>query len=294
MRPETQNPSTVTGAGVPYLGVLLGPKACYSRGPPEELHTQAQWTLRQSQVLTISSLRIALSEERLRAYATQRDVDVLDSVARYQWNLALALALQPALHFLEICFRNHVLETSRRIVNEEQLSFGTIPCWLDAKPSLLERNEEAAVAVAKAAIAEARRPPTAGRLVARLNFGFWLSLCRRPYEQGRSSGPALWPALATAGFPFMKRGMRSRARIFQQLDEIRVLRNRISHHEPIWDRDIPAVNRSILEAISWMNLGLANVLAAESSVELVYGGGPSAFRECAVRHVKHPLANGVQ
>jgi hypothetical protein len=82
--------------------------------------------------------------------------------------------------------------------------------------------------------------------------------------------------------------MRTRARIFQQLDEIRVLRNRISHHEPIWDRDIPAANRSILEAIAWMNLGLANVLSAESSVERVHSAGPSAFRESVVRHVKHP------
>jgi hypothetical protein len=120
-------------------------------------------------VLTISSLRIALSEERLRAYATPRDVDVLDSVARYQWNLALALALQPALHFLEICFRNHVLETSRQIVNEAALSFRTIPCWPDATPTLLERNEADAVAHAKAALAEARKPPTAGRLISKLN-----------------------------------------------------------------------------------------------------------------------------
>lgn len=241
-------------------------------------------------MLAISSLRIALSEERLQAYATQADVDALDAVARYQWNLALGIALQPALHFLEICFRNHVFEISRRIVNENPITFRTVPCWLDTNPSLLEQNEEKAVQDAKNMLTEARKPPTVGRLISKLNFGFWLSLCKRPYEQGRSSGPALWPALATAGFPFMKREMRTRVKIFHQLDKIRTLRNRISHHEPIWDRDIPKAHKSILEAIAWMNLGLANALAAESSVESVHRAGPSAFRELAIRRVSLPNA----
>ena len=239
-------------------------------------------------MLSISSLRIALSAERLQAYATSADVDEFDSIARYQWNLALGVALQPGLHFLEICLRNHVFDVSRRIVDESRLKFKAVPCWLDANPSLLEQNEERAVENAKAILSEARKPPTVGRLISKLNFGFWLSLCKRPYEQGRASGPALWPALATEGFPFMKKELRTRAKIFHQLDQIRVIRNRISHHEPIWNRDIRHSQQAALESISWMNLGLAKALAEEASVESVIRTGLGEFRGVAIRHVSVP------
>jgi len=47
-------------------------------------------------MLSIGSLRNALSAERLSAYGLPGDTDEVDSVARYLWNLALCSALQPA------------------------------------------------------------------------------------------------------------------------------------------------------------------------------------------------------
>ena len=81
-------------------------------------------------MLSIGSLRNALSTERLGAYARPEDADDVDSVARYLWNLALCSALQPVLHTLEVTVRNHLFTVSRRIVNETALSFDRVPCWL--------------------------------------------------------------------------------------------------------------------------------------------------------------------
>lgn len=88
-------------------------------------------------MLSVGSLRSALSAERLGAYALPTDTDEVDSVARHLWNLALCSALQPALHTLEVTVRNHLFGISRRIVDETALSFDKVPCWLDARPSLL-------------------------------------------------------------------------------------------------------------------------------------------------------------
>jgi hypothetical protein len=213
------------------------------------------------------------------------DIDELDAVARYAWNLALCCALAPGLHFLEVTLRNHVFEVSRTIVDERGLRFREVACWLDAEPSLLQAKEAAAVEGAKAALRESRRPMTPGRLVSKLPFGFWVSLCKRPYEQSGGPGPALWPALAVRGFPFMTRSRRSRSQVFHSLDRIRLVRNRISHHEPVWDRQVASNHRDILEAISWMNLNLAQVLAKESRLEALAHGGHRPFRVIAERAV---------
>ena len=131
-------------------------------------------------MLSIASLRSALSADRLSAYALPEDTDEVDSVARYLWNLALCSALQPALHTLEVTVRNHPFNISRRIVDETKLSFDKVSCWLDARPSLLVDHEREAVEKAKETIARRRSPMSEGRLVSVLGFGFWVSLCGTP------------------------------------------------------------------------------------------------------------------
>ena len=67
-------------------------------------------------MLSIGSLRNALSTDRLRAYAVPEDSDEVDSVARYLWNLALCSALQPALHTLEGWRSRRTFPTRRRLI----------------------------------------------------------------------------------------------------------------------------------------------------------------------------------
>ena len=85
--------------------------------------------------------------------------------------------------------------------------------------------------------------------------------------------------------------MRTRAKIFHHLDEIRVLRNRISHHEPVWDRDMPAAHAKVIEAIEWMNLGLAGALRSEAQVDAISAAGPKSFLTLVSRHVALPVDN---
>ena len=229
-------------------------------------------------MLSIGSLRNALSAERLGAYALPDDTDEVDSVARYLWNLALCCALQPALHTLEVAVRNHLFSVSRRIVDEAALSFDKVPCWLDARPSLLAGREREAVERAKEAIRIRRSPMTAGRLVSILGFGFWVSLCKRPYEQGRIDGPRLWPQLATRGFPHLPKARRTRSQVFHALDSLRELRNRVFHHEAVWDRKLDRRHAEIIETIGWINRDLAATLEAHSPLPIAIDKGVAGFR----------------
>jgi hypothetical protein len=237
-------------------------------------------------VLSLAALRRALSPERLAAYALPEDRDDLDSVARYLWNGALAAVMTPALHALEVTLRNNLYEASLKVMDQSLLSFRDIPTWLDSDPSLLYGKEARAVAEAKATLRRGGRPLTIGRLLSKLSLGFWVGLCRSPYEQGRPSGPALWPAAIPIAFPFLPRDHRNRPAILQRLDEIRELRNRTFHHEAIWDRNLPRSHRRIVDTLGWMNQGLAGAVRHLSRLDATYEGGPQEFRGEAERIVR--------
>ena len=109
-------------------------------------------------------------------------------------------------------------------------------------------------------------------------FGFRVSLCKRPYEQGRETGPGLWPALALRGFPHM--------RIYPALNRLRMLRNRVSHHEPIWDRNLRRDRQAIIRVIGWMNRDLAQTVAAHSPLPETVANGMEGFRPKAEQVIK--------
>ena len=118
---------------------------------------------------------------------------------------------------------------------------------------------------------------TEGRLVSILGFGFWVSLCKRPYEQGRTGGPRLWPELATKGFPHLPNAKRTRSQIYHALDPLRDLRNRVSHHEAVWDRKLNRSHQEVLDIIAWINSDLAATLKAHSPLPGGIRQGRSRF-----------------
>ena len=171
-------------------------------------------------------------------------------------------------------------------MDETALRFDAVACWLDAQPSLLADRECEAIEQAKRTLRIRNRPMTAGRLVSVLGFGFWVSLCKRPYEQGRAGGPRLWPGLATKGFPHLAKPKRTRSQIFHALDPLRELRNRVSHHEPVWDRKLDRSHRQLIDVVGWINRDLAATLKAHSPLPAVLEQGVAGFRAQAEAIIK--------
>jgi hypothetical protein len=240
---------------------------------------------RTTHLVSLAEICRAVSTERLGAYSTtdKGDLDSTDAVARYLWNGALCIAFHPSLHALEISLRNNLFGASSAFVATAGRKIGPYQCWLDAQPTFLYKNEEEKVQDAKARISADRRPPTAGRLVAKLGFGFWTALCRSPYDHARAGGPRLWPSLLLKVFPHLPKPQRQRQIVQQQLDDVREFRNRIAHHEPIWDRDPLARYDEILTAIGWMYPGMAKAVRVCGELEYTWHSGPERFRALAER-----------
>ena len=208
-----------------------------------------------------------LSVERFSSYRLNAQESDLDVLVRYAWNIALSESLYPLLHYLEIMLRNALYEAINADTSDSQ--------WYERSKGILFFDEQEKV---DAAIGELRRNGkvvSPGRVVAELSFGFWTSLLNARYERQQR----LWPRLLQTAFPAMPRRIRTRSTVSNRFQDIRGLRNRIFHHEPIWQyRDLQRRHAELLEAVSWIDHRVGVIVQSFDRFPSVYQISPYDMR----------------
>lgn len=172
----------------------------------------------------LAAVRRALSEERLVSYDSWAGGDQAVGLKLYEWNTVASAACYGTLQAVEVVLRNAIHDQLTAMHGAGGLP-GT---WLDDPAQLLEPRRVADIAAARRRLARLGRPPTPGRVVAELPFGFWRYLLSARYEQ------FLWTPALRHAFPYLQ-PQRRRA-IAEPVERLHYLRNRIAHHEPIHRR----------------------------------------------------------
>jgi len=180
---------------------------------------------------------------RLNRYKVNENDSESVILGRYLWNVRLSEAFYPALALFEVIFRNRVDQAITGQYGQDWLSEDWM-LW-PAK-SMYPRKQ------IQEKRAKLKKTAERGHLVAELNLGFWISLLEKPYK------PLLWdkPAVFEAAFPgFQDKIMNRPQHVFKRLEEIRILRNRISHHEPIFDIPIGLEQsyQNLRQTIAWLS-----------------------------------------
>lgn len=216
------------------------------------------------QAISQAALKRALSDARLEAYQLYPDEPLKDVLGRYRWNDALCMSLYPILGLLEVTLRNnlHVAITGL---------YGTA-AWYDLEPAVLTGREMDSVTRAKDQLRSQGKPEESNRIVAELNFGFWTSLMSSVYER------RFWPKILVQAFPLMRNRERTRSNIADRLKVLRLLRNRVSHHEPICRMtNLVQIHDELLATISWLAPTLHQLLPIGESFRDVYARGAAAY-----------------
>lgn len=210
--------------------------------------------------------RKAVSNERLDMYS-QRGAAPVDTnlVTHYAWNIALSESLYPTLQCVEITLRNS-------IHNAATIAFET-EYWYDI-PNLLNEKSLQNIKKTKFDLQRKNKIETSAQIVATLNFGFWTGLFYSDYDQ------KFFTKIAKTAFPYLNKSERTRRRISKPLNEIRKLRNRIMHHEPIWHlKDLSRHHQNIKNIISWTNPAMLEFVEAIDRFPLLYQNGMNHFKE---------------
>ena len=183
-----------------------------------------------------------ISSPRFATYLQATGNDRQRALALYEWNLALSTQFIVPLQLCEVAVRNRVAEAIEKVHSTTWPWSNGFLRSLPRPKRPTDYNPEADLRTTAA------RQPTTGKVVAELKFAFWEKLFTAG-QDGR-----IWLTHFRASFPGAPSGLAipaARAAAHNDLKAIRLLRNRIAHHEPIFTRDIADEYRRMREMVAW-------------------------------------------
>ena len=183
-----------------------------------------------SNITTIRAIRNSLSVARLSTFeaATVSVGDEsLAALELYAWNARLSASLLAPLHICEVVIRNAVSDALASV-------YGTNWPW----SAVFERslsNPPVGYSPRKDLQNSRKGAVTTGKVIPELKFVFWQRVFTGRHDV------RLWNTHLRRVLPNLdsaKSVGQLRQDIYQDIEQIRSLRNRIAHHEPIFKRDL--------------------------------------------------------
>jgi hypothetical protein len=202
-----------------------------------------------------ADLELALSLERFGRYLAWAGGDRESAIELYTLNTRISESLYTPLQSLEVALRNRI-----HVVMTE--AFGG-ESWFRQAGVLQNDRQPEQLAKAIIDLKAVNKTPTPGRIVAALSFGFWTAMFGPDYE-------ALWRATLRR-IAAKPDGTSLRRKDFSgPLTPIRILRNRIAHHEPIIMWDLRKHHKKMAELTRWLSPAAAVWCRENDRFERVY------------------------
>lgn len=203
------------------------------------------------------AIKQALSETRLATFeaATRVEPVLSNALALYAWNAQVAAAMLAPLHVCEVVLRNAVSDAIEAVYGHRwPWSPGFEKSLPDSAKGYSPRRD----------LIQARESRVnQGKVIAELPFFFWQTMFTQRFD-ARLWGPHLrhvMPAMDAS-----REVASLRRLIFDELEQVRKLRNRIAHHEPVFKRDLGADFQRICKLIAWRSPETATWLMQNQKV----------------------------
>lgn len=206
-------------------------------------------------------LRLRLTPARFAPYEQAANGNAALTLALYEWNMEAATAIFRDLGAFEVLLRN-AIDLKLRARYQAATS---APPWYRQVVLRDKAMEARDVAIGRATAGG--KPEDQDVVTAELSFGFWRYLLARTYQA------SLWPIILNAfsGKP----GAVDRHGVEFRVDQLYYLRNRIAHHEPIFNRNLVRDHAFLLEVAGWICSDTRDWIEARSTVASVLAVNPT-------------------
>lgn len=185
--------------------------------------------------INIDAIRTSISLPRISTYDNSVSMDLSQSLSLYAWNAGVSGSFLYPLHLCEIVIRNSVSEALTA-------QYGDLWVWNESFVNSLTSKLKNDLLSARG-----NKPPsTIGKIIPELNFNFWQKMFTSRHDS------RIWINHLETVLPNINTDLsiqENRKLIYQNLDKVRLFRNRIAHHEPIFNRQLLEDYNSILELI---------------------------------------------
>lgn len=194
------------------------------------------------------NIKKALSHSRMATY--EKYAAQGKALELYCWNLCASSAILECIAVCEVVIRNAVSEALIKAYGEN---------WYWNKTFVASLQHKARTALEKVTT----KFDDIDRVIPELPFFFWQSLFTTRFDN------KIWNDHLQTVLPNVIQDKRIRGEIFNDLERIRKLRNRIAHHEPIFQRNLKLDYDLIIKLICYRCADTAAWVQNWQSVDLV-------------------------
>lgn len=179
-----------------------------------------------------------LSVDRFDTYLKASGHDVERAIRLYIWNAQVGASFHIPIQAVEVALRN--------TINNALVSKFGADWWRNvAFTKLFDRERRTDMEMVIRRIQRKGLPLITAQIVAGLSFGFWVGLLQPKYN------PELWSSHLRVAFPHLP-AAETRVTLFKYAGDVATLRNRISHHEPIFKRDLLLDFGELMKLMAWI------------------------------------------
>ncbi|MER5391945.1 hypothetical protein [Saccharopolyspora sp. NPDC002686] len=198
---------------------------------------------------------------RMQGYLDACGGDPAAALDLYRWNAQMSGALWETLGHLEVVLRNVLADR----LAARSAAAGRSGSWLDDTARELDDRARRDITKARQRVRAKGKAASNAQTLTELPFGFWRFLLARRYAT------TLWPDLAS-GFPGAPD--RARSTIEQPVTRLHELRNRLAHHERVWNLPLKARYDDIVALLGYVDSDLLEWVAAGCRVTAALAACP--------------------
>lgn len=185
-----------------------------------------------------AKLTDTLSADRIGKYVVAAGHDPDRALRLYLWNAKIGEAFHMAIQAVEVGLRNRI--------NVALLDLYGTEWWQhDDFQKNADDDRKGDLEVVFRRIQNRQLSRDNGQVVAGLSFGFWVGMLQPRYN------PPIWGSHLRISFPDLPNG-KTRKVLAKRAGEVAYIRNRISHHEPIFKRDLTKDYKELMEFLAWI------------------------------------------
>ncbi|EPD0902665.1 Abi family protein [Yersinia enterocolitica] len=219
-------------------------------------------------------IELCLSSPRFRPYLIHAGFNRQYAFNLYLYNARLSKSFLYPLHILEISLRNRMNAVFTNQFGKD---------WpIDA--SFTSNLTPESLTSLTTAIGRAKTQTT-DSIVSTLNFDFWSNLLRDEYHN------CFWQsnlAILTPSWNIKITTLRKRSR------DLNFFRNRIAHHEPIYQSDLIKTHKDLLEMIGWLCKDTSDWVNHYSTVNEVMRTSPDPLNELKPHYIERADKNFIE
>ena len=219
-----------------------------------------------------------VTRERFNEYMVAANHDVEAAQELYEWNVAVSAAFFEVISQVEVALRNAVDKALRPLEVPESARLEDSGAWWFANPSFLDEKSE--LTYFKAAMdhlggKEKAKLVTRDKVFSSMTFGIWESIFGPSHEQ-------LFRSHLVYAFPNRDRKGFKRGVVHKNVRSLRILRNRIAHHQAIFELPLEERFEQAMDLMRWIDPELEQWIRGLSRVPDLLDGRPAAAESMAV------------